>query len=342
MRIPRWIRLIVTLSMATALLGSEGPSGGAGLVFNGRNGPGRGKRIVLVAGDDEYHSEEGLPQLAKILAFRHGFTCTVLFSIDPDNGTIAPHSRRNIPGLDALKRADLLILLIRFRDLPDDQMKYVVDYVDSGRPIIGMRTATHAFEMKSSPTYARYSWDSKVEGWEGGFGRRILGETWIAHHAQHGKESTRGLIAPGKAASPILRGIQDQAIWVPTDVYEVRLPLPATCHPLILGQALAGMHPYDPPVSGKTNDPMLPVAWTNSYAASNGRSARVFTTTMGSADDLENEALRRLLVNAAYWAVGLEKKIPAKANVDLVGGYHPRSFMSKDYTQGFRPQDLAK
>ena len=342
MRLPGVLKIIGALSFTAALVASNTASGGDGLVLKGRDGPGRGKQIVLVAGDDEYHSEEGLPQLAKILAFRHGFTCTVLFSIDPDTGTIDPHARRNIPGLAALQTADLLILLIRFRDLPDDQMQHIVNYVDSGRPIIGLRTATHAFEIKTSPAYARYSWDSNSAGWNGGFGRRILGETWIAHHAQHGKESTRGVIAPGAADSPILRGIQGGSIWVPTDVYEVRQPLPATCHPLILGQALAGMHPDDPPVSGKTNDPMMPVAWTNSYSGSNGKTARVFTTTMGSADDLENESLRRMLVNATYWAVGLEERIPAKADVDLVGQYHPHSFLSKDYARGLRPPDLAK
>ncbi|HEV2381368.1 MAG TPA: ThuA domain-containing protein [Terriglobia bacterium] len=341
MRFPVCFRLMGALCLASLLLASNGLSADAGLVFKGRKGPGKGKQVVLVAGDDEYHSEEGLPQLAKILALRHGFTCAVLFSIDPENGTIDPHSRRNTPGLEALQTADLLIILTRFRDLPDDQMKYIVDYVESGRPVIGLRTATHAFELKTSETYERYSWDSKIEGWEGGFGRRILGETWIAHHARHGKESTRGLIAPGEANSPILRGIASGAIWVPTDVYEVRLPLPASCQPLILGQALAGMHPDDPPVRGKTNDPMMPVAWTNSYTGAQGKTARVFATTMGAADDLENEALRRLLVNATYWAVGLEKKIPAKANVDLVGDYHPHSFMAKDYTKGMRPQDLS-
>ena len=342
MRLRGWLKLVGVLSFTAVLVASKGPSGADGLVLKGTKGPGRDKQIVLIAGDDEYHSEEGLAQLAKILAFRHGFNCRVLFSIDPNTGTIDPHERRNIPGLAALQTADLLILLIRFRDLPDDQMKHIVDYVDSGRPIIGLRTATHAFEIKTSPTYAGYSWDNKGAGWEGGFGRRILGETWIAHHAQHGKESTRGIIAPGEAANPILRGIRSGAIWVPTDVYEVRQPLPATCHPLILGEALAGMHPDDPPVSGKTNDPRMPVAWTNSYSGSSGQTARVFTTTMGSADDLQNESLRRMLVNATYWAVGLENRIPADADVELVGEYQPHSFLSKDYTRGVRPGDLTK
>jgi hypothetical protein len=86
---------------------------------------------------------------------------------------------------------------------------------------------------------------------------------------------------------------------------------------------------------------MLPVAWTNRYTGAEGKTARVFATTMGSADDFENTALRRLLVNAAFWAIGDEANIPSKANVGLIGTYHPRSFLDTEYTRGVRPADLA-
>jgi hypothetical protein len=309
------------------------------VVYEGGDGPGKGKHIVLVSGDEEYRSEEALPQLAKILAKRHGFRCTVLFAIDQD-GTINPEVKNNIPGLEALKSADLMVIFTRFRDLPDDQMKYVVDYVESGRPIIGMRTATHAFDLKSSKTYARYSWGSKEPGWEGGFGRRVLGETWVNHWGQHGKQSTRGVIYPGEEKNPILRGLKDGDVWGPTDVYEVRLPLPES-KPLVLGQVLEGMKPTDKPVEGGKNDPMMPVAWTRSYTGEQGKSARVFTTTMGAATDLEDEGTRRMLVNACYWAVGLEDKIPEKSNVDLVGEYKPHPFKFGGHEKGVKPSDLA-
>ena len=89
------------------------------IVFKGTDGPGRGKHIVFVTGDEEYRSEESMPQLAKILAVRHGFTCTVLFAIDPATGEIDPMVLDNIPGLAALDTADLMVLFTRFRDLPD-------------------------------------------------------------------------------------------------------------------------------------------------------------------------------------------------------------------------------
>ena len=105
----------------------------SGSSTKGGEGPGQGKNVVLISGDEEYRSEEALPQLAKILAKHHGFTCTVLFAIGKD-GTIDPNRNDNIPGLEALRKADLMIIATRFRDLPEDQMKEIVDYVESGRP----------------------------------------------------------------------------------------------------------------------------------------------------------------------------------------------------------------
>ncbi|MBV9759115.1 MAG: ThuA domain-containing protein [Acidobacteriaceae bacterium] len=341
--------LALSLALSPVLMpvcAAQAPA--AGVIYPGGRGPGEGKHVVLVAGDDgEYHSEEALPQLAKILAVRHGFTCTVLFSINPADGTIDPRAKGNIPGLEALKDADLLVLFIRWRDLPDDQMKMLVEYIESGRPIMAIRTGTHPFWFKTSKTYERYSWNSKAPGWEGGFGRRVLGATWeeqlghYGHHGAHGKQSTRAWFAPGAQGNSILRGIQSGEIWVPTEVYEVPLPQPATCHALLVGQVLSGLSPTDAPVPGKLNDPMLPVAWTNSFTGEAGKTARVFVSTMGAADDLLNEALRRLLVNAAYWAVGLEDQIGPKADVALVGEYQPHSYLSETFTPGVKPTDLA-
>jgi type 1 glutamine amidotransferase len=294
------------------------------LVYPGGDGPGKGKHIVLISGDEEYRSEEAQPQLGKILAKRHGFKCTVLFAVDPATGKIDPTVLNNIPGLEALKTADLMIIATRFRDLPDDQMRHIVEYVDAGKPIIGMRTATHAFNIPAGKTYSRYGWQSTE--WDGGFGRQVLGETWINHHAAHGKESTRGVAVwhKGVENQPILRGCED--IWGPTDVYTVRLPLPGDSQPLVMGQVLSGMNPTDKPVAGVKNDPMMPVAWIKTYKGAQGQTGRVFTTTMGSSVDLLSEGLRRLLVNAAYWCVGMEDKIPERANVELVGKYKPTPF----------------
>lgn len=295
--------------------------------------PGTGPHIVLISGDEEYRSEETLPQLGKILSKHHGFRCTVLFAIDPKDGTINPDVRNNIPGLEKLKSADLMVLFTRLRDLPDEQMKHIVDYVEAGKPIVALRTATHAFDL-SSPTFERYGWKSKT--WDGGFGRHILGETWINHHGDHGKEGTRGVIVDTQKQHPILRGIPDRAIFGPTDVYGVRLPLPTDCTPLILGEVTKSLEPRSPAVEGPKNNPMMPIAWTRTK-----NSARNFTTTMGASQDFQNEHLRRLLVNACYWALRREDKIPDRAPVDLIGSFQPSPFAFKSFKKGVRPADHA-
>jgi len=300
---------------------------------------GHGKHIVLVSGDEEYRSEEALPQLGKILAKRHGFTCTVLFAIDKKTGEINPDQSDNIPGLEALQTADLMILFTRFRKLPDDQMQHIVDYLEAGKPIVAMRTATHAFANGGSKKFAKYDWSNKE--FEGGFGRQVLGETWISHHGQHGSQSTRGVFAEGAEMHPILRGIKSGEIWGPTDVYGVRLPLPGDSKPLVMGQILVGMKPEDAPLEGKKNDPMMPVAWTKSFESSSGKVNRVFTTTMGASQDLLNEGVRRMLVNASLWAMGLEDKIPEMTNVELVGDYQPLPFKFGGFKKGVMPAEHA-
>jgi len=328
---------IVATLAAVLLLSSFAHADELWVEYPGGEGPGAGKHIVLVSGDEEYRSEEALPQLGKILSVRHGFRCTVLFPIDPATGEINPDVNNNIPGLEALDEADLMIIATRFRNLPDEQMRHVVDYINSGGPVIGMRTATHAFNIPAEATYARYGWQSK--DWDGGFGRQVLGETWISHHGKHKEQATRGVIAPGAEAHPIVRGCDD--IFGPTDVYGVRLPLPGDSQPLILGQVLSGMQPSDPPVVGAQNDPLLPVAWIKTFETENGQKARVFTTTMGAATDLESEGVRRLLVNAAYWCVGLESKIPERTEVGLVGEFKPTAYGFKGFVKGVKPSDHA-
>lgn len=309
------------------------------VVYEGQEGPGKGKHIVLISGDEEYRSEEALPQLGRILARHHGFKCTVLFAINPESGEIDPNYTKNIPGLEALKSADLMIMFLRFRDLPDEQMQHIVDYVNSGRPIIGLRTATHAFNIGREDASFK-SWSFRSQEWDGGFGRQVLGETWISHHGQHGRQSTRGIIAPGKKEHPILTGLNDGDVWGPTDVYGVRLPLPGDSEPLLLGQVLSGMQPDDPPAEGKQNDPMMPIAWVKTYTGESGQTSKVFTTTMGSSQDLENVGFRRLLVNAVYWTLGMEDQIRADSSVEIVGDFEASPFKFGGFRKGVKPADL--
>ena len=290
------------------------------LTYAGGEGPGRGKHIVLIAAEQEYRSEQSLPMLASILSERHGFHCTVLFSLDA-NGLVDPtlptraddpNVVHDIPGLEYLRTADLVIFSHRFITLPEDDMRSVIEYLDSGKPIIGIRTANHGF------------WDPlpyEVDGREVSFGEDILGGTFLDHHGNWHADSTRGILVPEQRSHPILIGVDD--VWGPSDVYRTYPEgesLPASCTALVFGQPLVGREHDDAPNPEK--EP-LPVAWTNHWRTSHGTEARVFHVTMGSGRDFQSAGLRRLTINAAYWCLGLEQAISPNSSVDYVGTYAP-------------------
>lgn len=304
------------------------------VTYPGGDGPGKGKHVVLLAGDEEYRSEEALPQLGKILSQRHGFKCTVLFSINKSSGDIDPNTANNQPGMEALGSADCVITSLRFRKWPDDQAKHFADYYAAGKPLIGLRTSTHAFNGigKDSP-YEKWNWNNKE--WAGGFGRQVFGETWVAHHGGHKSEATRGVIEDASKDDALLRGVKD--IFGTTDVYTAN-PM-ADSKILVRGQVLVGMKPTDGPVVGKKNEPMQPIVWTREHKNEAGKTNKVLCTTMGAATDLENEDLRRLVVNAVYSFTGLE--VPQKADVTVVGEYKPKMYGFGGFTKGLKPADHA-
>ena len=329
------VLMLTALAVTIALSSSSNAAEEPWVVYEGAAGPGQGRHIVFVTGDEEYRSEESMPMLAKILAVHHGFKCTVLFGINKETGQIDPVTLDNIPGLEALDKADLMVLFTRFRELPDEQMKHIMDYTNSGRPIVALRTATHPFFYKknmNSP-YAKWSWQNKDEAFKGGYGRQVLGETWVNHYGVHQKESTRGVIAEGMENHPIVRGVG--TIWGPSDVYALTT-LHGDCRPVIMGQILSGMNPED---KINLDKKPLPVAWIKSYTGESGKAARVFTTTMGHAGDLKDANLRRLLVNACYWALDMEAQIPAKSDVTILGEYNPNNIGFGGFKKGLKPAD---
>jgi len=306
-----------------------------------------GKHLVLISGDEEYRSEEALPQLAKILSKHHGFSCTVLFAQHPDRpGIVDANYLKNIPGLQTLESADAMILFTRFRALPDDQMKYIDTYFMSGKPVVAIRTATHAFnfDKDSTSSYVHYGnyYNGEMSEWTDGFGRLVLGEKWHTHHGHHKHQSTRGIITEESTEHPLTNGIASGEIWGSTDVYGVRLPLPGDSEPIVLGQVINrrgpfdendvfyGMKPTDDEIAEvndkgiPVNDTLMPIAWTKSYQLPGGEKGQAFTSTIGSSSDLLNEGVRRLLTNSVFWILDLP--VPQKANVDLVGAYDPSAY----------------
>lgn len=303
--------------------------------YTPKEGPGAGRHIVMISGDEEYRSEEALPMLGKILAEKHGFKVTVLFAINPDTGEIDPNNQTHIPGMSKLATADLMVLFTRFRELPDSDMEHFTAYMKAGKPIIGIRTSTHAFNYKRNKDSQYAEFDFGSDTWKGGFGQQVLGETWINHHGHHGSESTRGLIDGMNKEHPILKGVKD--IWGDTDVYGVR-NLPSAAKTLVHGLTLNGMTPDASPNYEKS---LMPLIWTHSYDGKYGKINKILCSTIGAATDLESADLRRLFVNACYWATGLEDKIDGKANVDTIGTFEPTRFGFNQFKKGVRPEDHA-
>ncbi len=310
------------------------------ITYQGSSGPGLGKRVVLLAGDEEYRSEEALPMLAKILSQRHGFTCTVLFPMDPD-GTINPKNTRSLGDAQALDAADLIIMMLRFRAWPDEDMARFARALDRGTPIIALRTSTHPFNgLPPGSPWAKWNYNNN-----GGFGREVVGETWVTHWGRHKVEATRGAIEPAAKNHPVLRGID--RLFGDTDVYEAYPPADATV--LVRGLVLQSLAPDAPPATHEktrardkqrqpVNDPAMPVVWTRLHRNATGSTNRVLASTMGSATDFEDEGLRRLVVNGVYWGLGLD--VPARADVTFVDAYQPSFYGFDGFRKGLRPADF--
>lgn len=303
------------------------------LVYEGDAGIGKGKHIVFLAGDHEYRSEESLPALARVLAKRHGFKCTVLFSLEKETGDILPGSSY-MPGTDVLKSADLMVIFLRFQNFPKEQMQPIVDYLERGGPIVGMRTSTHAFKIPADSPFARFDYNYKGDDFKHGFGRQILGETWAGHYGKNHVMSTRLDIVPAQKDHPILRGVQQP--WVHAGGYWTEPKSDSTV--LAMAQPLSSMEADSPAAEGKKP---CPGVWIRNYESANGDKGRVFTTTYGASEDLLNDGFRRIMVNGCLWAMGMEDQIEPDLAVDFVGPYQPVTFSFGGHRKEVRPEELT-
>ncbi len=320
--------LIALASLSLPVLCQAAP-----LVYEGTEGPGKGKQIVFIASDHEYKSEEALPALARIMAKHYGFKSTVLFGVDPATGFIRPGTS-NIPGTDALKTADLMFIFTRFQDLPADQMQPIVDYLERGGPVIGLRTATHAFKIPATSPFYKFDFSYPKEDFKLGFGRQILGETWVGHLGPNHKQSTRLDIVPEKAGHVVLTGVK--SIWAECGGYTAN-PMPDS-EILAIAHCLTSMDPASP--ADDTKKPM-PGAWVRTYQSGSGRIGRVFASTYGASGDMVNEGFRRMIVNATLWSVGLEKSIKPNSDISFVGPYRPTWDGPNRRAADVKPEELA-
>ena len=242
--------------------------------------------IVFVTGDHEYSGETTLPLIAAELEKNYGFRTKVL-KASPDH-----NSEENIPGLEALKEADLAVFYLRWRRLSASQVKYIEDYLKTGKPVIGFRTTTHAFN---------YPKGHELEKWNA-FGEFALnappGWGGKANHTHYGHESSTDVsIIPEAAKNPILTGV-NKKFHARSWLYNVLPDYPVKgSTSLLMGHA----------VNPNTKDAIdNPVAWTgiNSFGG------KVFMTTLGHPEDFDLEPFQRLVINAIHWASG--KAVPKK------------------------------
>lgn len=286
--------------------------------------------IVFVIGDEEYRSEESMPMLAKILKRELNADITLCYSVD-NSGFIDPNRLDHIEGLEALKTADLMIMFTRFRALPKEEAKFITDYAESGKPIVGFRTSTHTFMYKedASMIHLNNEWPTKV-----------FGQQWITHHGHfadgHGELTSVSILPNVK--TPILNGIKpfDAFSWL----YHVDggdWKLYGDSKPFLEGKSLRSNHE----AKGELDKFPLtnPVAWTKTYTGESNKTARVFFTTLGHPYDFKIESMRKLALNGIYWALDKENNIPKNGvNAEIVGKYEPNnSGFGDKFKHGYKP-----
>lgn len=229
-------------------------------------------RLVFMIGEDEYHTWETLPEFADKDVKAKGYEVTVIHADAAD--------KNNFPGLTkALEKADLLLVSVRRRTPPKDQLDAVRAFLAAGKPLIGIRTACHAFALRPKDKLA----NETLAAWQD-FDPEVIGGHYTNHHPAGPLSAIT--LAPGADKESILQGIDVAKLVGNGSLYKVA-PLEKSTTPLLIGT-----------IPGQ---PAEPVAWTNHYGP---KEARIFFTSLGHPDDFKNGEFRRLLLNSIAWALG--------------------------------------
>ena len=238
--------------------------------------------VMFVIAENEYDADKTLPEFARELENKYGFSCEFALGI-PKTGIAK--ERNNIAGLEALKSAHLAVVYVRRRALLTEQMEYLRDYIAAGKPLIGLRTASHAFALRSERVQAGFAdWPE--------FDAEVLGGNYHGHHGNKAEDGPRTYVwvKPGMESHPILAGVPSGEFYVRSWLYKTS-PLTKTTTMLMMGR-VGDRRPHEP------------VAWTNTHFGG----GRMFYTSLGHPDDFELPAFRRLLLNAVFWV--LDRPVP--------------------------------
>jgi type 1 glutamine amidotransferase len=248
------------------------------------------RKVVMLIGDDEYKTEVSLPAFVKSDLEPLGFDVTIIHADSQD--------KHNFPGMaEAIKQADLVLVSVRRRMPPKAQLDALRAHFAAGKPIVGIRTACHAWQVRNEKEL-QAAMGKGLSQWPE-FDPEVFGGHYVGHHGSNVK--TAITLADSAKDHPILRGIEAGKLVGNGSLYRV-LPLAATTTPLLIGT-----------VPDKEAEP---VAWTNIAGPKN---ARIFNTTLGHEGDFANPVFRKLLANALFWALDepypvgqdIEKLLPA-------------------------------
>jgi uncharacterized protein len=286
-------KALMGVGVLGTLLGAVGVLADARSAAERAQSQSRAPHVVFVTGDDEYRSEITMPMIAAILEKRHGLRTSVARAVP------RPQTKDNIEGLEALQTADLMVMYTRFRALPDDQLRRILAFTGSGKPLVGFRTTTHAFLYPEGSPHRELN---------DGFGRDVFGQKWITHHGH--RSTTRVTVHDPNSGHAILRGVTPfhSRSWL----YHVA-PLHGDNTVLLQGTSQGS----DKVGREQEFPPTQPVAWTRTY-----KGARVFFTTLGHPEDFTHQSMRRLTINAVLWALGRDVP-PGGADEAVVGTYDP-------------------
>jgi len=244
------------------------------------------KAIAFILAENEYRAWQTIPEFGQTLEDKYGFKCDYLVSSTDDKDT----NRFFIPRMEKVKQADLVVVFARRRALPREQMQILRDYIGSGKPLIGIRTASHAFDANlvvpkqgGSPVAANLALPPDLEQWTT-FDQDVLGCRYHGHYEPG--IVTVVTVNPEKKGHPILRGVPE-TFESPSWLYEVA-PLAPTTEALLLGK-----------IPGKAAEAVL-------FTNIDRQGGRTVYTTLGHWDDFKLSAFRRLLINSVFWSLKLD------------------------------------
>lgn len=231
--------------------------------------------VVFVVNECEYGSEKTMPRFAQRLRDRYGCRCTVLLG----------HGKHEIPGLEALDTADVMVLFVRRKTLPKQQMAMIRKYLKAGKPLVALRTANHAFAAHYKVPEGYKTPEGRAE-WRG-FDAEVLGGNYHGHGPN--KLGTDVAIVPQNSDHPILAGLQTDKWHSNGSLYRVS-PIDQKATVLLTGSVQKSTEP---------------VAWVRGY-----KGGRVFYTSLGHPDDFKQPQFLALLSHAVYWT--MNKGCPSK------------------------------